>query len=73
MFSAKYDFFDDSEFCKIDESKRLLDTGGSVNALDGANDLSEGRKVFDEFVLCDGFLEGGHKYAPFVFTFFFLL
>ena len=72
MFSTEYDFLDDSEISKIDESKRLLDAGGSVDALDGANDLTEGRKVFDEFVLRDRFFERGHKHTPFVLTFILL-
>jgi hypothetical protein len=73
MFSAENDFFNDSKIGKIDESERLLDARSSVDTLDGANDLSEGREVFDEFVLGDRFLERGHEHAPFIFTFLFLL
>ena len=73
MLAAQNDFFDDSEFLKIDETKRLFGASRFIDDLDGSNDFSESRKILNEIVFGDGFFEGRDEDAPLVFAFLFEL
>ena len=73
MLAAQNDFFDDSEFLKIDETKRLLGASRFIDDLDGSNDFSESRKILNEIVFGDGFFEGCDEDASLVFAFLFEL
>ncbi len=51
MLAAHDDFLDYSELLKVDESKRLFDSGGFVDTFDGSDDFTERREVLQSMLI----------------------
>ena len=73
VLTAKDDLLDDAVIGKVDKPESLFNTGRLVRALDGPNDLSEGRKIFDQIIFGDRVFQGCDEDASLILALVFKL